>query len=477
VGGYNPRLTSGSVSVRRPGGPRPLRGAERARSDEYEPCRDKATAPSPPRGTLGTRSPLLAVPRSAERPGAVPAARTPELLRLVAFERSLATGPLERLERATEEWSDERAHAALDLDPDLREIAALKTCHRLEVYAVVAASGAIARVEALLPRPRAGWRRWDGAEAVGHVFRVAGGLESLAVGEREVQTQVRRAAGRVVSRLPTGGLGPIFSSAADAAAAIGGRTESAGSIAKVGAARMLEEVGPPFPRVVVAGSGIVGRQVTEALAPSAHVTILHRSQPPEESFLLATGARAAPLSRLAEELALADGLMTALKSAGRLVGVPELVHRDPSRPLVIVDLGLPRNVDPEVAIGRPVRRIDLEHLRSSVRTPGPDPAGQDLLAAADRAYSAFRRAALEPFVAELWREAERLRLSEIARAERYLETLQPQERASVEKLTERLVRRILAGPTERLRELSVAEEESTVRELALRLFAPPAARP
>ncbi|MCI4326451.1 MAG: hypothetical protein L3K16_02270 [Thermoplasmata archaeon] len=420
---------------------------------------------------------MLAVENVAGSPRPAPSARTPELLRLVAFERSLATGPLERLERSTEEWSDERAHAALDLDPDLREIAVLRTCHRLEVYAVVAAPGAIARIEALLPRPRAGWRRWDGVGAVGHVYRVAGGLESLAVGEREVQTQVRRAGGRVVSRLPTGGLGPIFAGAADAAAEIGSRSDSGGSIAKVGAARMLEEVGPPFPRVVVAGSGIVGRQVAEALAPSAHVTILHRSHPPEEAFLRATGARAAPLSRLAEELALADGLVTALKSAGRLVGVPELVHRDPSRPLVVVDLGLPRNVDPGVSVGRPIRRIDLEQLRSSVRPPGADQAARELDAAADRAYSAFRRAALEPFVAELWREAERLRVSEIARAERYLETLQPKERASVEKLTERLVRRILAGPTERLRALSVAEEESTVRELALRLFAPPAPGP
>ena len=169
--------------------------------------------------------------------------------------------------------------------------------------------------------------------------------------------------------------------------------------------------------------------------------------------------------------------MTALKTAGRLVGVPELVHRDPGRPLVVVDLGLPRNVDPAVSVGRPVRRIDLEQLRASARPPSADATGRALDAAADRAYSGFRRAALEPFVAELWREAERLRLAEMARAEPYLGALPPKERASVEKLTERLVRRILAGPTERLRELSAAEEEATLRELALRLFAPAAPGP
>jgi glutamyl-tRNA reductase len=426
---------------------------------------------------LGTRTALLAAPRPAEPLAGRAGVRPPDLLRLVAFERSLATGPLERLERATEEWSDERAHAAFDLDVDLREVAVLRTCHRLEVYAVVATPAAVARVETLLPRPRAGWRRWDGPAAAGHLFRVAGGLESLAVGEREVQTQVRRAAGRVLSRLPTGGLRTMFLGAATAAGDVGEPGVPSGSIAKIGAARMLEEVGPPFPRIVVAGSGVVGRQVTEALAPSAHVTILHRSQPPEESFLRATGARAAPLSRLAEELALADGLITALKSAGRLVGVPELVHRDPRRPLVVVDLGLPRNVDPELSVGRPVRRIDLEQLRTSPPPRAADGTTRRLESAAERAYAAFRRAALEPFVAELWREAERLRLSEIARADPYLGTLRPDERASVEKLTERLVRRILSGPTERLRELSAEEEESTVRELALRLFAPPADRP
>jgi glutamyl-tRNA reductase len=427
---------------------------------------------------VGTRSALLELSSSVEGPRAAPAGRAPDLLRLVAFERSLSTGPLERLERSTEEWSDERARAAFDLDPDLREFAVLKTCHRLELYAVVAAPAAAARVETLLPRPRAGWRRWDGPAAVRHLFRVAGGLESLAVGEREVQAQVRRAGGRVASRLPNGGLGPMFAGAARTAGEVADRTPgTGGSVAKVGAARMLEEVGPPFPRVVVAGSGIVGRQVVEALGPSAHVTILYRTQPPEESFLRATGARAAPLSKLAEELALADGLVTALKTAGRLVGVPELVHRDPGRPLVVVDLGLPRNVDPAVSVGRPVRRIDLEQLRASARPPSADATGRALDAAADRAYSGFRRAALEPFVAELWREAERLRLAEMARAEPYLGALPPKERASVEKLTERLVRRILAGPTERLRELSAAEEEATLRELALRLFAPAAPGP
>jgi glutamyl-tRNA reductase len=426
---------------------------------------------------LGTRSSVLALASPAERPALTPPPRTPELLRLVAFERSLATGPLERLERSAEEWSDERAHAAFDLDPDLREVVALKTCHRLELYAVVATPAAVARVEGLLPRPRTGWRRWDGPSAARHLFRVAGGLESLAVGEREVQAQVRRAGGRVVSRLPNGGLRPLFEGAASSAAEVADRPETRGSIAKVGAARMLEEVGPPFPRIVVAGSGVVGRQVTEALAPSARVTILHRSQPPDEEFLRSTGARAAPLTRLAEELALADGLVTALKSAGRLVGVPELVHRDPGRPLVVVDLGLPRNVDPAVSVGRPVRRIDLEQLRSSARPVSANGAARQLDVAAERAFSAFRRAAFEPFVAELWREAERLRRSEIARSERYLESLQPEERASVDKLTERLVRQILAGPTERLRELTAAEEEGTLRELALRLFAPAAPGP
>jgi glutamyl-tRNA reductase len=403
--------------------------------------------------------------------------RPPRPLQVVAFERSLATGSLERLERSSEEWSDDRARAAFDLDPDLREVAVLKTCHRLEVYAVVGAPTATARLESLLPRPRVGWRRRDGNEAVRHLFHVAAGLESLAVGEREVRAQVRRAGRRTISRLPTGGLRTLFDGAVDAAESLGSPCAEESSIAKIAAARILEEAGPPFPRIVVAGSGVVGRQVTEALATSARVTLLFRSQPPEEEFLRATGARAAPLTRLAEEIAVSDGLVTALKSAGRLVGRAELARRDPNRPLVVVDLGLPRNVDPAVAEDPAVRLIDLERLRGSSGHPGTEVASESLDTAAEGAYAGFRRASLEPFVAELWREAERLRVAEVERAAPYLASLAPPERAAVEKLTERLVRRLLATPTERLRQLSVEEEEATVRELAIRLFAPSASPP
>ncbi|MCI4324832.1 MAG: hypothetical protein L3K00_02970 [Thermoplasmata archaeon] len=397
-------------------------------------------------------------------------------LQLVAFERSLSTGSLERLERSSEEWADERARAAFDLDPDLREVVVLKTCHRLEVYAVVSAPTAIARLEALLPRPRPGWHRRDGGAAVRHLFHVAAGLESLAVGEREVRVQVHRAGHRSISRLPTGGLRTLFDSAVAAADALGGSNSDATSIARVAAARMLVEVGPPFPRVVVAGSGVVGRQVTEALAPCARVTLLYRSHPPEEAFLRTTGARAAPLSDLAAELAVSDGLVTALKSAGRLVGRAELARRDSGRPLTVVDLGLPRNVDPEIARDPGVRLIDLERLRG----PGlPNDRGRSdaLDAAADRAFAGFRRTSLEPMLATFWRAAERLRLSELERAAPHLSGLGPAERASVDRLTERLVRRLLAVPTERLRELTEDETEATVRELAIRLFTPPSGPP
>jgi glutamyl-tRNA reductase len=401
----------------------------------------------------------------------------PAQLRLVSFERSLATGPLDRLERSSEEWSDERSRAAFDLDPDLREVAALKTCHRLEVYAVVASPSATARLEGLLPRPRAGWRRRDGSVAVRHLFHVAAGLESMAVGEREVRAQVRRAGRRTISRLPIEGLRALFDSAAGAAESIGSAVPEESSIAKIAAGRILEETGPPFPRIVVAGSGVVGQQVTEALASSARVTLLFRSKPPEESFLRATGARAAPLTELAEELVVADGLVTALKSAGRLVGPSELARRDRSRPLVVVDLGLPRNVDPSVSANPSVRRIDLGQLKPSRDAPVDPASTESIDRAAATACAGFRRASLEPFVAELWRAAERVRTAELTRAGPYLSALDPVERASVEKLTERLVRRLLAAPTERLRQLSAEEEESTVRELALRLFAPSTGAP
>jgi glutamyl-tRNA reductase len=159
------------------------------------------------------------------------------------------------------------------------------------------------------------------------------------------------------------------------------------------------------------------------------------------------------------------------------VGPAELVRRDGTRPLVVVDLGLPRNVDPSVGAHPEIRLIDLGQLGRGRRSSVDPASAQSIDRAASEAYARFRRASLEPFVAELWRAAERVRVAEVERAAPYLASLAPPERASVEKLTERLVRRLLSVPTERLRELSVEEEEATVRELAIRLFAPSARVP
>ncbi len=410
--------------------------------------------------------------QSAERWSPSAGATSPEpgsaSLRLFGFECSLATTRLDTLERVSQSLSRGEVARRFARATGTEEAALLQTCHRVELVVLVRSPADGERWGDSLPGPPGAWRSREGRSVVRHLYRVASGRESLAVGEGEVRHQVRAAA--VASRYPRPILRGLFVGAAAAADRLQPVVPSYRSIAAIAAEELLRRAPRPRPRVLVVGSGTVGRQVAERLAPRAEVTLAYHRCPPDPAFLTRTGSRAVPLETLATELAEVDAVVTAAKFGHRGLRAADLPT---GRPLVLVDLGMPRNIDPEVRERPDVRLIDLEELHAGA--PGlvaatPDDASLDALAD-DCAHRLARRLE-EPWVDTVRRAAEAVRRSELATARRFLGPLDPAQEVAVERLSRRLVDRLLLAPTERIRSLPPGPDGDARRRFAAELLSP-----
>jgi glutamyl-tRNA reductase len=399
----------------------------------------------------------------------------PSPLCLVGLECSLETVSIDALEALAQSATRERLRELFESSPGTQEVAVLTTCHRVELFLLLrAASDADPWCAALGVRPGA-WRIREGRAVVRHLFDVAAGHASLARGEGEVRHQVRAAARWVETRHPRPLLRDLLEGAADAAEEVAPARSSTRSIAAVAAARLMQLVDGTEPRVVVIGSGIVGRQLVEQLGPEARVTLLYHRNPPPEAFLRTTRAEALPLEHLPKVLATADAAVTAAKFGDRGLRSLDLPrdHR-----LLLIDLGMPRNIDPAVRKLANVRLLDLEDLHGEAKSVGSSDGSETrIIEQADRYADRLERLLLEPWIDSFRRAAEEIRRGELATAQPFLGRLDAEQRAAIDRLTQRLVARLLLPATRRLRALPAGPEGELQRRLAFELFDLPSDRP
>ncbi len=396
-------------------------------------------------------------------------------LSLCLLELSLDSTSLETLEATALATRGPWLKGRFTEIPGTQQAALLATCHRVELLLVTSSSEAVERWREGLPGRRGSWIAREGREAIVHLFRVAAGLESLAAGEAEVRQQVRAARETIESRQPRPILKELLTAAAEAADAAFPAEGPTPSVASVASARLKGLLEMPSPRVLVVGTGTVGRQLTAALTSWADVTVAYHRRPPEPAFLAAMGVRAVPLEDLPRELRRSDAVVTAAKFGNRGLAAADLPS---DRPLVLVDLGVPRNIDPAARKLSNVRLVDLEELHRGRR--GRDPSGpsvQALEGLAAEASDRLERMLLEPWVSALRRAAEEVRRSELSLARRYLGALEPQQDVALDLLTRRLVDRLLHAPTERMRRLPPGPDGERVRRLALELLSPSSPEP
>jgi glutamyl-tRNA reductase len=404
--------------------------------------------------------------------------------------------PLELLEAVTVPEADwHKVLASLRALEDLDELVLVSTCLRTEVYAVIERfHGAVDGVTAVLAeRAGLGIDELTGCISVHfdrgvpqHLFAVAAGLRSAVPGETEVLGQLRRSLDRAEAE---GTVGPelreLFRHAlsagrrARAETAISrGTTSFAHATVQLAVDRLVTLEGR---RVVVVGAGQLASGLLDAMLDGRHaipsqIVVANRTLSTAETLVGRDPARvtAVDLEALSGAMEAADLVITAVESDRHLVSSAMLERT--ARPLLVIDLGMPRTVAPDVGALTGVDLLDLAHLRTVVDTALRD--RRDELVAAEvivdeeveRHLEARRARGAAPLVTQLRAHLEVLRVAELERASSELSSLTDAQRAGVEQLTRGLVAKIAHDPTVALRRHAATDRGQRLADAVRTLF-------
>jgi glutamyl-tRNA reductase len=385
------------------------------------------------------------------------------------------SAPLELLERlAVDAERRPKALAGLlDLE-HVHEAAVLSTCNRVEVYAAISRfHGAAGEVRSFLAGvgglalDELADHLYDYYEerAVRHLFAVAAGVDSMVVGEAQILGQVREAFAAAQAERS---VGPVLSALFTRAIKVGRRARSETGIGagmastvtvglRVAATQLGDLAGR---RVLLVGAGglarLAGRAVREAGA--GELVVANRTPATGAALARELGGRAVPLERVAGELASADLVVAATAGTTPTVTAAAVAGAAARRaasgspgPLVVLDLGVPRDVEPEVRELPGVVLADLDALRAVLETDdGPrQEVGRvrSLIAQETAAFMGGQREArLAPTIRALRARAEQVRQQELAKASARLAGLDERQRAAVEAVTRGLVNKLLHDP-------------------------------
>ncbi|TKJ16511.1 glutamyl-tRNA reductase [Blastococcus sp. CCUG 61487] len=405
---------------------------------------------------------------------------------LLAVGISHRTAPVALLEQFAM-GDDDRVKALHELveGDHVAEALVLATCNRVEVFAEVdrfhggvtdvsrvLARQAGASVEELSPYVTVHYED----QAVTHLFTVAAGLDSMVVGETQVLGQLRAAYALARAQ---GTVGRALHPIAQRALRVGKRVHAETGIDRAGAslvsvaldraeARIGDLAGR---RALVVGAGSMGALAATTLARrGADVVIGSRTHASAQRLAATLGGRAVELADADEELVTADVVVSCTGATGVVVtteSVAAAMARRDGRELAVVDLALPRDVDPGVAALPGVHVVDLALLQGerSALDGGPaatSPVAADDIAAAHaliESEAALLRAeqqaaAVAPTVSALRSQAAEVVDAELLRLSTRLPDLDPRARAEVARTVRRVVDKLLHEPTVRVKQLS-----------------------
>jgi glutamyl-tRNA reductase len=382
------------------------------------------------------------------------------------------TAPLDLLERmAVGEGQLPKALHDLCTRPNLSEALVLSTCNRTEVYAVAERfhgaysdiRGFLADFSFLPPEDFADhlYVHYDTA-AVAHLMSVTAGLDSAVLGESEIQGQVKVAWERARDEGAAGqALNLLLRHALEAGKRARSETGIARNIASVSQAAVAmagEHIGGITGRtVLVLGAGEMGEGMAVALAGAGAGRVLVANRTPGRAAALAAriDGEPVPLVDLPERLAEADVLLTSTGSRAPILEPqdvePLLAGRD--RPLLIVDIAMPRDVDPGVGEVPGVTLLDMDDLRRfaalGVAERRREVAAVEtvLNAEIDRYLGATSAREVAPMIVALRERAESVRNSELDRFKGRYDELDPRQLEMVEAVTRGVVAKLLHQPT------------------------------
>lgn len=422
---------------------------------------------------------------------------------ILLFGVSHRSAPVSVLEQLSIDESDQiKIVDSVLQSPLVSEAMVLSTCNRVEVYAVVEAfHGGLSVIGQVLAEysglpmgdlTKHAYVRYSEA-AVEHLFAVASGLDSAVVGEQQVLGQVRRA---YASAEANSAVGRVLHELAQRALSVGKRVHSETAIDAAGASvvsvaldiadRKLGSLAGKTAAVVGAGSmgALAAAHLTRAGIGRVHV--LNRSLGRAARLadrIEASGipAEALTLDRLADALADADVVVSCTGAVSPVISLADVHHAlvnarrdEAAKPLIICDLGMPRDVDPAVAGLPGVLVVDVDrvqHEPSAHAAAADVDAARHIVAAEVAAYlTGQRMAEVTPTVTALRQRAADVVEAELLRLDNRLPGLDSAEREEVARTVRRVVDKLLHAPTVRIKQLASAPGGDSYAEALRELF-------
>lgn len=405
--------------------------------------------------------------------------------------RSASVPMLERTALAAELLPD--ALAALAATAEVRESVLVSTCNRLEVYAEVTTFHAgLTDVTQTLSRltgvahdelvPALYVHYED--KAVQHLFTVACGLDSMVLGEAQILGQLRTSYGVATAAGTTASqLHELFQQALR----VGKRAHSETGLDAAGAS--LVSVGLDAGEhalgsldgadVLIVGAGSMGALAGTTLRRrgARTITVANRTPANAERLAASLDGRGTGLTDLVGEIAAVDVLVTSTGSVGTVIELPTVeraMAKRPDRPLLVLDLAMPRDTDPQVRVLRGVTVVDLETLSDTLARAQ---VGVEVAAARQivldevSAFLSWRRSqTVGPTVTAIRTAAAQVVRSELDRLEARVPDLDVLARAEVETTIRRVVDKLLHTPTVRVKELAAGPDGERYAQVMRELF-------
>ena len=375
----------------------------------------------------------------------------------------------------------------------LAEAMLLSTCNRVEVYgrAEEARAGLLAEALVALHSPapcdiQSHLYRIEGDAAVRHAFRVAASLDSMVIGEPQILGQVKEAYDLAEN---AGALGAVLNALRNRSVAaakrvrtqtgIGRNAVSVSSVAVELARKIFGDLRDRQVLLVGAGkmSELAARHLVEG---GARATVLGgRRFERAEELAAALGGRAVPFERLRDELRRAEIVISGTGAPGIVIGEDDVEAALPARggrPLVLIDIAVPRDVDPGVRKLSGVFLYDLDDLKAvadaNLRERRKEASAAEALVEQEvLEFLAWRRSLdAVPLLVELRRRGDLIRRVEMDKARKRLGVLSPDQEDALEAATTAIVNKLLHPPTVVLKELAKNGDSSAELSLIRRLL-------
>lgn len=362
------------------------------------------------------------------------------------------------------------------------EAVLLSTCNRTELYlsveeatrADIAFRGILAERVGISPDTLGGYLyMYRDRGAVRHLFRVTAGLDSMVLGEPQIQGQVREA--YEVSQRTPGMTGPVVGATLNrlfqTALSVGGRvrTETQVGLGAASISTAAVELAKKIfgtlrgRRALVMGAGEMSEVTLERLRAEgvSSAVVTNRTWARAAEMAERWGGRAVPWAEMPAALPGVDIVICSTAAPHPVITQErfrQALPKGPSRPLCIIDIAIPRDVEPLVGDEPNVFLYNIDDLRQVIddsleRRRSEIPRANEIIAEVGEEYwSWYAGLAVVPTIRDLRQKGETLRQTELDRALRRLSHLPAEDRREVEALTRSLLNKLLHAPTVRLRE-------------------------